>query len=212
LIKKLRKELDGHRAGYQLTFAIVGHFESYDVGSSVGPDAADAVYLMGYHYAGTFSKIAGSTAPMGGPRYDVVDTVKRLLKLVERHEIIVGVPYYGHAWPTNGSNINARTVGRGFDVIYERAVALARAYGARYDKVQQVAWTPYRARACATCPVRWYQLYFDDARAVAHKWAWIKGQKLLGGGVWTIGFEGGSGALTDAMRKAFLDAEVPAGR
>jgi spore germination protein YaaH len=209
-IKRLRKELDGQRAGYQLTFAIVGHYESYDVGPAVGPDAADAVYLMGYHYSGTFSKIAGSNAPMGGPRYDVADTVKRLLELVEPHEIIVGVPYYGHVWPTVSGSLNARTVGGGYDVQYHRAVTLGRRIGLRYDKVQEVAWGRFQQRACPTCALRWYQMYFDDHRAVAHKWAWVKSQRLLGGGVWTIGFEGGAGALTDVMRDAFLDEEATA--
>ena len=51
------------------------------------------------------------------------------------------------------------------------------------------------------------QMYFDDHRAIAHKWAWIKSQKLLGGGVWTIGFEGGQAALTAAARDAFLDGD-----
>ncbi len=86
---------------------------------------------------------------------------------------------------------------------------LARAHGIRYDKVQQVAWTRYKARACSTCPVTWYQMYFDDHRAIAHKWAWVKSRKLLGGGVWTIGYEGGLGALNQVMRDAFLDPEVP---
>ncbi|HEV8488769.1 MAG TPA: glycosyl hydrolase family 18 protein [Candidatus Limnocylindrales bacterium] len=204
-VRSLRKELDSRRPDYQLTFAVVGHHGSYDIASLVGPDAADAVYLMGYQYSGTWSKVAGSTAPMGGGRYDVVDTVKGLLKSVEPHEIIVGAPFYGHAWPTATSALNARTIGGGFDVQYQYALATARAHGIRYDPVQQVAWTRYRARACATCPVHWYQLYFDDHRAIAYKWAWIKRQKLLGGGVWTIGFEGGPGALTAAGREAWLD-------
>jgi spore germination protein YaaH len=210
-VRRLRRALDDQRPGYQLTFAVIGHHGSYDVGGAVGPDAADAVYLMGYHYSGTFSKVAGSNAPMGGPRYDVADTVKGLLKTVKPHEIIVGVPYYGHVWPTVNGKLNARTVGRGYDMPYNRAVALGRQIGLRYDKVQQVAWGRVQERRCRTCPLQWYQLYFDDHRAVAHKWAWIKAQKLLGGGVWTIGYEGGRGALTEVMRKAFLDAEAPAG-
>jgi spore germination protein YaaH len=209
-VRRLRRALDDQRPGYQLTFAITGHHTSYDVGASVGPDAADAVYLMGYHYSGTFSKVAGSNAPMGGPRYDVVDTVKGLRKLVEPHEIIVGVPLYGHVWPTANGNLNARTLGGGYDIQYHRAVALGRQIGLRYDKVQQVAWGRVRQRACRTCPWRWYQLYFDDHRAFAHKLAVIKAQKLLGGGVWTIGYEGGPGALTEEIRKAFFAPEVPA--
>jgi hypothetical protein len=49
-------------------------------------------------------------------------------------------------------------------------------------------------------------MYFDDARASEYKWAWIKRNKLLGSGVWTIGFEGGPGALDAAMRKTFLES------
>lgn len=203
-VRALRAALDRQAAGYQLTFDITGHHGSYDVGALVGPDAADAVYLMGYHYAGTWTTIAGSTAPMGGPRYDVVDTVRSLLRVVNRNELIVGVPYYGHAWPTATGRLNARTIGGGFDVLYEDAERFAARHVVRYDPVQQVAWIPYRARRCSSCPTTWYQMYFDNARSVAAKWAWIKRQKLLGGGVWTIGFEGRAGALDREMRKAFL--------
>ncbi len=203
-VRALRAALDREGPGYQLTFDVVGYHGSYDVGALVGPDAADAVYLMGYHYAGTWTKVAGSTAPMGGPRYDVVDTVRSLLKVVNRNELIVGVPYYGHAWPTASGRLNARTIGGGFDVLYEDAEKFAARRVVRYDPVQQVAWIPYRARRCASCPTTWYQMYFDNARSVAVKWAWIKRQKLLGGGVWTIGFEGRAGALDREMRKAFL--------
>ncbi len=203
-MKTLRRELDRVQPGLQLTFCVVGHHESYDVAGATGPDAADAGYRMGYHYAGTWSKRAGSTSPMGGPQHDVVDSVRSLLKHVERHELIVGLPYYGHAWPTAGSRLNAATQGGGFDVTLDRAIKLAARFDARYDKVQQVAWVPYRARPCDGCAVRWYQLYFDDARALEYKLAWIRRNKLLGTGVWTIGFEGGLGPHAAAMRAALL--------
>lgn len=203
-MKSLRRELDGAKPGLQLTFAVVGHHESYDVAAATGPDAADAVFLMGYQYAGTWSKRAGSTAPMGGPQFDVVDSVQSLLEEVEPRELIVGLPYYGHAWPTAGNRLNAATQGGGFDVPLDRAMALARRGEVRYDKVQQVAWVPYRARPCDGCATRWYQLYFDDARALRYKLSWIKRNKLLGTGVWTIGFEGGLGPHAEAMREALV--------
>jgi len=203
-VRAMRRELDRVRPGLQLTFCVVGHHESYDVAGATGPDAADAVYLMGYHYAGIWSSRAGSTAPMGGPAYDLVETVKSLLREVERHELIVGVPYYGHAWPTVGDRLNARTEGGGFDVPVERAFALAARHGLRYDKREQVAWVPYRAEPCDGCATRWYQLYFDDARAARFKWGWIERSNLLGTGVWTIGFEGRPGELDAAMRDVFL--------
>ena len=68
-----------------------------------------------------------------------------------------------------------------------------------------VGWCIDRARPCDGCATRWYQLYFDDARAARFKWAWIDRNNLLGTGVWTIGFEGGLGDHDAAMRKALLN-------
>jgi spore germination protein YaaH len=203
-VRALRRELDREAPGSQLTFCVVGHHESYDVAGATGPDAADAVYLMGYHYAGTWSSRSGSTAPMGGRAYDVVDTVKSLLREVDRSQLIVGVPYYGHAWPTVDARPHARTKGGGFDVTAERAAALAARHGARYDETEQAAWVAWRASPCDGCAPSWHQLWFDDPRASAWKWTWIRRNKLLGTGVWTIGFEGGRGPWDRAMQEVFL--------
>ena len=203
-VRTLRKELDRIGPGMQLTFDVVGHHESYDVAGATGPGAADAVYVMGYQYAGNWSATARSTAPMGGEAYDLVDTVKSLLKEVDRNQLILGVPYYGHVWPTSGSGLNARTEGGGFDIPYERALRLAEQYGKRYDDVEEVAWVPFRDEPCDGCAPRWYQLYFDDERAAEYKWTWVRRNNLLGSGVWTIGFEGGLGRLDRAMRSVFL--------
>ena len=62
-VQVLRADLDRAGAGYQLTVAILGHFESYDIAGLVAPHAADALYLMAYQYAGVWSASAGSTDP-----------------------------------------------------------------------------------------------------------------------------------------------------
>ncbi|HEY7524478.1 MAG TPA: glycosyl hydrolase family 18 protein [Candidatus Limnocylindrales bacterium] len=197
-VRALRAELDRRRPGSQLTFDVTGHHTSYDVRGLLAPGGADAVYLMGYHYAGTWSRVAGSTAPLGGPRYDVRDTVRRLLRQGRPEQIIVGVPYYGHLWPTARGVIRSRTTGGGFDVTYDRAARIGARLGARYDPVEQVHWVAFREG------LQWYQLYYDDARSLAAKWTFVKRQGLLGTGVWTIGFEGRAGPLDAAMRRAFL--------
>jgi len=204
-VRYLRAELDRRGPGYQLTFDVTGHHTSYDVGSLLDPGGADAVYLMSYHYAGTWSRVAGSTSPLGGGRYDLRDTVRRLLRQGRPEQIIVGVPYYGHLWPTATGQIRSRTTGGGFDVTYDRAVTIAARHGARYDEVEQVQVVAFRERACPTCRAQWYQLYYDDARSLSAKWTFVKRTGLLGTGIWTIGFEGRAGALDAAMRLAFLD-------
>jgi spore germination protein YaaH len=203
-VRLLRAQLDAIRPGYQLTFDVTGHHESYDVGGALRPGGADAVYLMGYHYAGIWSKVAGSTAPLGGPRYDVGDTIRRLLRFALPKQLIVGVPYYGHTWPTATWRIHARTVGGGHDVLYARAAAVAATLGSHYDTVEQVRWVVFRQGR------QWYQMYFDDARSLAAKWTLVKARGLLGTGVWTIAFEGRARELDAAMRKAFLPPPAPA--
>ena len=203
LIRRIRAELDARRPGYQLTFDVVGHFDSYDVGGALRA-GADAVYLMGYHYAGTFSTIAHGTAPLGGPRYSVGDAIAGLRKVAKPAQIIVGVPYYGHIWPTTSGARNARTTGGGGDVPYRQARVLARAHPPSFDPGEAVQWSAWRVRDCATCPLHWVQLYYDDARSLGVKWAEFRRQQLLGTGFWTWGFQGDSGELAAALRAAWL--------
>jgi GH18 family chitinase len=204
LVRRIRAELDARRPGYQLTFDVVGHFESYDVGAALAPGGADAVYLMGYHYAGTFSTIAHGTAPLGGRRYSVADAIRGLRKVARPSQLIVGVPYYGHLWPTVSGALNARTTGDGYDVLYSSARLIGAKRGTTYDPVEEVQRVAWRGRTCATCRVRWFQLYYDDARSLGVKWTEFQRQGLLGTGVWTSAFEGESGELTDALRQAWL--------
>jgi spore germination protein YaaH len=203
-VRRMRKALDDIRPGFQLTFDVTGHHDSYDVGGALRPGGADAVYLMGYHYAGTWSKIAASTSPLGGPRYDVSDTITSLLRYARPEQLIVGLPYYGHVWPTASRAIHSRTLGGGHDVQYKNSRLVAARIGARWDPVEQVPWVLFRDRACSTCRVTWFQLYYDNARSMTAKWNLIKKRQLLGTGIWTAGFEGGRRELTEAMREAFL--------
>ncbi len=203
LIRRIRLALDARGPGYQLTFDVVGHFESYDVAAALRA-GADAVYLMGYHFAGTFSTVAHATAPLDGPRYAVKDAVRLLMKVARPDQIIVGVPYYGHLWPTATGALNARTTGPGFDVTYATARAIARAHGTSYDAAEAVERAAWQERSCAACRPHWLQLYFDDARSLKAKWRAFQHDKLLGTGIWTTAFEGPSGDLAAALRSAWL--------
>ena len=164
-VRRLRAALDDAAPGLQLTVAITGYYSSYDARGLVAPGAADALYVMGYHYAGWWSKVAGSNAPMGGPRYDVTDTIATLrADGVPADRIIVGVPYYGHLWPTATGSLGARTTGQGSDVQLASAVAILARVTPQWDPVEGVTWAAWRENGT------WVQLYVDDARALAAKW------------------------------------------
>jgi spore germination protein YaaH len=203
LVRGLRAALDVVRAppdrpAYQLTYDSTGYYSSYDVAALGRPGAADAVYIMGYHYRGTWSRTAGSNAPMGGSRYDVVDTIAAFRKLVPASRIILGVPLYGHAWPTATGGLHARTIGGGHDVLYRDAVGVAAANGARTDPVEGVSWSVWRVGGT------WWELYFDDAASTARKWEFVKSSGLLGTGIWAMGFQGQRQEHFALLRDAFL--------
>jgi spore germination protein YaaH len=204
LVRRIRTELDARGPGYQLTFDVVGHFESYDVAGALKPGGADAVFLMGYHFAGTFSTVAHGTAPWDGAYYSVADAIRGLRKVARPSQLIVGVPYYGHLWPTVSGALNARTTGGGYDVLYSSARLIGAKRGTKYDPKEQVQRVAWRGRSCATCPVRWFQLYYDDARSLRAKWTEFRRQGLLGTGVWTTAFEGKTDELTKALRAVWL--------
>ena len=198
-VRVLRAALDAAAPDLQLTVAVTGYHSSYDVRGLVAPGAADAIYLMGYHYAGWWSKVAGSNAPLGGPRYNVADTIATLrADGVPAERIIVGVPYYGHVWPTASGALDARTTGAGSDVRLVSAVAILAKVTPRWDPVQGVTWAAWREGGT------WNQLYVDDPRALAAKWRRFRELGLLGTGMWTIGFEGAPGAANAALREAWL--------
>ena len=198
-VRRLRSALDAAGPGLQLTVAITGYYSSYDVRGLVAPGAADAIYLMGYHYAGWWSKRAGSNAPLGGPGYDVADTIAKLrTDGVPAERLIVGVPYYGHLWPTASGALNAPTVGQGSDIPLANGLAILATVASHWDPVQRVTWAAWRENGT------WLQLYLDDPRALAAKWERFRTLGLLGTGMWTIGFEGAPGAANAALREAWL--------
>ena len=100
--------------------------------------------------------------------------------------------------------LNARTAGGGHDVLYRNARDIAAAHGSIYDPVEKVSRVVWRGRSCASCPVGWVQMYFDDAHSLSEKWAEFQRQGLLGTGIWTTAFEGPSGDLDGALRAAWM--------
>jgi spore germination protein YaaH len=203
-VRAVRRALDAKRPGYQLTFAATGYIANYDIKALTAAGAADAVYIMGYQYRGSWSSRAGSTAPLAGPIYDVGDTVKAYLELTSPGKIILGVPYYGYAWSTASSEIHALTTGSYLrSILYAESVRLAAAHGPRYDSIEKSAWTVWRYQPCSTCTSHWRQLYFDNVRSLGAKYDLVNSKGLRGAGVWALGFEGSRPELYRLLKSKF---------
>jgi spore germination protein YaaH len=217
-VRTLRSELNKIKAGYQLTFDTTGFVGNYQVSQLTAAGAADAMFLMGYDFRTSGSSPVGSIAPLAGPAYDINDSLKTFLSKVPASKIILGVPYYGRAWSTTSSALDAKNqsgtkYGSSVSVNYENAVDVLGQYGRHYDSLEQVAWTAYQKQNCTStygCVTSWRELYVDDGTALRAKYDVVNRLGLRGVGMWALGYDGTRPELYKALSDKFLrDTTLP---
>jgi spore germination protein YaaH len=208
-VRSLRVELDKVHAGYELTFCGTGRPNTYDLPNLLAPGAADAVFIMGYDFRGGSPATTGSIDPLTSPyiSFDITDAVNAYLAKVGPSKVILGLPWYGHAWSTGAVNTgntapaDPNTYGQPAAVYYSTAAGLdaitdSTHLGKLYDAVEQTGWTAYYG-SYGGLPT-WRELYYDNARALGAKLDAIDGWNLRGPGIWALGYDNnnGNGDLT----------------
>jgi len=217
LVQAIRAELDAIAPGYQLTFDTMGYVGNYPIEAATAPGGADAVVIMGYDYRNGAAGTAGSVAPIGGPVYDIADTLAAYSSRVPASKVILGVPYYGRAWSTATPTLNAPTTsaakyGTSVAVLYETALDFAMEHGRQYDPVEGVAWTTYERENCTTtygCVTGWRQLYYDDAESLAAKYDLVNQYDIRGAAIWALGYDGRQPELYAVIKNKFITDTVP---
>jgi spore germination protein YaaH/flagellar hook assembly protein FlgD len=217
LVRKVRSTLKAAAPGYQLTFDTTGWIGNYPIEAATKRGGADAIFIMGYDYRSASSNPVGSIAPIGGPTYDIRDTIMAYLDRVPASKLILGVPYYGRAWSTSSSKLGSKNIsgtkyGPSATAVYANARAIAAEYGRKYDATQGVAWTAYKRETCTKahgCVKAWRQLYYDDARALKAKYDLVNGYGLRGIGIWALGYDGTRPELYQAIKDKFITDTVP---
>ena len=212
LVKRVRTELDAVAKGYQLTFDTTGYIGNYPLEAATAAGAADAIFIMGYDYRSSGSSPVGSIAPIGGPTYDITDTVLAYKARVPASKLILGVPYYGRAWSTNSDKLHATNIsgtkyGSSTTVIYATGIGVLQEHGKRYDAGDGVAWTAYRRENCSAtygCVTSWRQLYMDDAAALRTKYDIVNNHGLRGAGIWALGYDNARPELWTALKDKFV--------
>ena len=217
LVRSIRAELDKVHRGYQVTFAAMAGVSNYPLENATASGGADAVVVMGYDYRTASSKVVGSVAPVGGPTFDVTDTVRAFLNRIAASKVILAVPYYGRAWSTDTGALHAKNIsgtknGASVTVVYGNARDYGAQYGRHWDATEGVAWTAYHRQNCTAaygCVNPWRQLYYDDAQALGLKYDVINRYNLRGAGIWALGYDGTRTELYQMLKDKFITDRVP---
>ncbi len=217
LVRSIRSELNRIHKGYQLTFDTTGYIGNYPIEAATAPGGADAIFIMGYDYRTASAGSAGSIAPLGGPAYDLVDTILAFTDRVPPGKLILGIPYYGRAWSTVSGKPRARTqtgakYGWSTSVTYANAVALAKQHRRQYDRRDASAWIAYKRRNCTKahgCVTSWREVYYDDAQSLRAKYDTINRYGLRGAGIWALGYDDTRPELYKVIVAKFLHDTTP---
>jgi hypothetical protein len=152
---------------------------------------ADRLFVMGYDMEDP--DYSSANAPLISPDLGLSD-VQALIaytRSVAPAKLILGMPFYGYQFTTNGSHAGATVMGDPEAVVYSSIAA--EAVPARWDAPTE---TPYTVQKAGK-DVR--QIWFDNPVSIALKTALAHVFHLAGVGAWAFGMEGGDASMLDAL-------------
>jgi spore germination protein YaaH len=173
---------------------------------------ADRIFLMGYDYHWSGSA-PGASSPIqrrdGDPKSLTwsLDLYESLGVPVQR--TLLGLPFYGMAWPVDGPEIAAPQTGKGvawipsdhLDILQDATIVptldeieQVEVYTLPTDKTGGIA-------VGSSPPAGWLAIYVDSPATLTPKLAMADARGLAGAGFWAIGYERGLSEFTSLIKR-----------
>ncbi|HVQ22565.1 MAG TPA: glycosyl hydrolase family 18 protein [Candidatus Saccharimonadia bacterium] len=231
-VGRLRDRLRSELPKGQVSAATGANVIGSEMAAAAAGAGADRIFLMGYDYHWSGSD-PGASAPLDrrdGDEKDLVwslDMYEAIGVPVER--TLLGLPFYGMAWPVSGPEIGAPRTGRGSAWVPadNRAFLRKPPVEPQRDEIEAVdvyivPTDPVAAQPTSTpepgasvdpgaspSAGAWRAIYVDSPETLTPKMRLANDRGLAGVGFWAIGMERGLPgyqALIDAFRRDELAA------
>ncbi len=171
-------------------------------------ETCDALMMMCYAFAGSWSTTAGPNAPLTGwgsspesssnMAWSLCDYVRYAPDVHEK--LVVGLPYYGHQWQTVGSS--SHSAGTNCSTQFYTTLAdRAEVYGAIWDDESLTPWYRFNSGG-------WNQGWYDDEESLALKYEILTMAGIQGAGIWALGYDGSRTELWDQLEESFGEPAV----
>jgi spore germination protein YaaH len=174
-------------------------------------NASDEIFMMAYDFATTSADNAMPTDPLYGYKqgqywYDVSTAVEDFLTQMSPDKLVLGLPWYGYNYPVYQPQVKAPTLTSYYAYSMSQPYKIAsdtssqsENYVKGWDTVGQTSWKAYYDSYSGT----WRMIFYDDPKAMALRYDFVKKMHLAGTGMWALGFEDGNQDLWNVLEKEF---------
>lgn len=159
-------------------------------------DYVDYFVLMGYDYYYAGSAQAGPVGPLysmtSAYNYNLNKSISTWIKKgIPKEQLILGLPYYGREWGTEGNTVPSKTKGssssssRTLKYIHDNTTGF---YTASNKYWENNSFNPYYIYSNST---GWRQCFIDDTLSLGKKLDLINHRDIAGMGIWALGYDHG---------------------
>jgi len=209
----LARTLRDSNPAAQVSVAVNSNVSGAAMASAALSNGADRAFIMAYNYRSADSDPVGSIAPL--VRTDGGQSITTTLDTfaargVPAEALILGLPFYGLAWSTEGTAIPADRVPASFGqpgVFYPSSLPeLSAGATVGFDTREQSAvltrWDDGRNA--------WRQIFYDDPASLAPKMQLALRRGLAGVGIWALGYDRGQPGYWELIASLHRGLEVTA--
>lgn len=170
----------------------------------------DLFFIMGYDYYWNGSTQAGPVAPLYSMTSSYEYNLSRTLSYYQKQglpasRIILGLPYYGRQWKTQGAVAPSNVIGSGSAMLYS-TIKNGSSYSQENRKWQPESFSNYYSFYLNNS---WYQCFLNELDDLSERYDLINHRGLAGLGIWALGYDNGYPELWQMIADKFTDCAVP---
>lgn len=198
---ELKKYLVSLNSGYELSFASpVVNFGNWNF-SGIAQNC-DYFFVMGYDFYGSWSTSTGPSAPFDGTYYNIKKSFANYYSSIAPQKLILGVPYYGNYWKTKTGNAYTPVDTSKSKKEFVQSLRYKEIFPAYKDK--EILWDGNsKTKWLRWQDATWNQIWYDDSSSIAVKYDFAIQSKLLGVGIWALGYDNGSQDFWQLIERKF---------
>jgi spore germination protein YaaH len=165
----------------------------------------DHFVIMAYDFHRKSSPQAGPVAPLFGGKdlwsSDINQHLAEFAQIVPRHQLLLGVPFYGYGWQTTSRDPQANTYpNTGFTVTAER---LQEIIDNKTELQVEENWSEDALSPYLTYieDDETYVVYYENSRSLSYKLDYVNQLGLGGVAIWALGYEDQNRELWDVIQR-----------